>query len=41
MHAAEAGCSCIALGTGRVILADRAAVLEAADRAGIALVGID
>ncbi|MCH2161898.1 MAG: UDP-2,3-diacylglucosamine diphosphatase LpxI [Phycisphaerales bacterium] len=39
-NAASAGCSCIALGTGRVILADRPAVIAAADRAGIALVGI-
>ena len=40
-HAARAGCSCIALGAGRVILADRPRVLEAADRAGISVVGID
>ena len=40
-HAARAGCSCIALGAGRVILADRPKVLEAADRAGISVVGVD
>ena len=39
-NAARAGCSCIALGTGRVILADRPKVLEAAERAGIAIVGV-
>lgn len=37
---AAAGGSCIALGTGRVILVDRPAVLAAADRAGIAIVGV-
>ena len=31
---------CIALGAGRVILIDKPAVLEAADKAGIAIVGI-
>ena len=40
-NAAKAGCSCIALGAGRVILADRPKVIEAADQAGIAIVGID
>ena len=40
-NAAKAGCSCIALGTGRVILADRPKVIEAADRAGIAIIGVD
>ena len=39
-HAAEAGCTCIALGAGRVILADRPKVLAAADAAGIAIVGL-
>jgi len=39
-HAAAAGCSCIALETGRVILADRPKVLAAADAAGIAIVGM-
>lgn len=38
---ASAGCGCIAVGAGRVILLDRPAVLEACDRAGIAVVGID
>ena len=37
---AAAGAGCIALGTGRVILIDRPAVLEAADKAGIAIVGV-
>ena len=40
-NAADAGCSCIALGAGEVILADRPKVLAAADAAGIAIVGID
>ena len=35
-----AGAGCLALGAGRVILIDRPAVLEAADRAGIAIVGV-
>lgn len=37
---AAAGGSCIALGAGRVILIDKPSVLAAADRAGIAVVGI-
>ncbi len=37
---AEAGCSCIALGSGRVILLDSQAVIEAANNAGVALVGV-
>lgn len=37
---AAAGAGCLALGVGRVILVDRPAVLAAADRAGIALVGV-
>jgi DUF1009 family protein len=40
-NAADAGCSCIAIGAGEVILADRPKVLAAADAAGIAIVGID
>ena len=39
-NAAKAGCSCIALGAGRVILADRPKVLAAAEAAGIAIVGL-
>tara|TARA_B100001059_G_scaffold35716_2_gene28880 strand:+ start:7141 stop:7995 length:855 start_codon:yes stop_codon:yes gene_type:complete len=35
-----AGAGCLALGTGRVILIDRPAVLAAADKAGIAIVGV-
>jgi DUF1009 family protein len=38
MHAAGGGC--IAVGVGRVILVDRPAVLAAADRLGIAVVGV-
>ncbi|MFM7133789.1 MAG: LpxI family protein [Planctomycetota bacterium] len=38
MHAAGGGC--IAVGAGRVILVDRAAVLAAAERLGIAVVGV-
>ena len=42
VHAlAEAGGGCIALGTGRVILIDKDAVLRAADEAGIAILGVD
>lgn len=37
---ASTGGRCIALGTGRVILIDKPAVLVAADRAGIAVVGM-
>jgi len=36
---AAAGCRCIALGAGRVILVDRPAVLHAADRLGVAILG--
>ncbi|MCI0631220.1 MAG: UDP-2,3-diacylglucosamine diphosphatase LpxI [Phycisphaerales bacterium] len=39
-RAAKAGCGCIAVGAGRVILVDRASVLEAADRARVAVIGI-
>jgi hypothetical protein len=37
---AAGGGGCIAVGAGRVILIDRPAVLAAADRAGIAIIGI-
>lgn len=37
---AKAGAGCLALGVDRVILVDRPAVIAAADRAGIALVGV-
>lgn len=37
----EAGGGCIAVGAGRVILIDRPKVVEAADAAGIALVGVE
>ena len=37
---AAAGCTCIALGSGRVILLDSPAVIEAANKAGVALVGV-
>lgn len=36
----RAGGGCIAVGAGRVILIDKPAVIEAADRAGIAIVGV-
>lgn len=39
-NAAAAGCTCIALGAGRVILADRPAVVAAANRLGITMVGV-
>ena len=35
-----AGAGCVAIGVGRVIVVDRPAVLAAADRAGIAVVGV-
>ena len=35
-----AGCGCVAIGANRVLLADRPAVIAAADAAGIAVVGI-
>lgn len=38
---ARAGAGCLALGVGRVILVDRPAVLAAADRLGIAVVGVE
>lgn len=38
-RAARLGCRCIAVGAGRVILVDRPAVIAAADRLGVALVG--
>ncbi len=37
---AAGGAGCLALGVGRVILVDKPAVLAAADRAGIAVVGV-
>ncbi len=37
---AAAGCGCIAVGAGRVILIDRPKVIEACDKARIALVGV-
>ncbi len=37
---ASAGCGCIAVGTGRVILLDAPAVITAANNAGVALVGV-
>ncbi|MDP7004989.1 MAG: UDP-2,3-diacylglucosamine diphosphatase LpxI [Phycisphaerales bacterium] len=37
---ADAGCTCIALGSGRVILLDSTTVIEAANKAGVALVGV-
>jgi DUF1009 family protein len=39
-RAARAGARCLALGAGRVILVDRPAVLAAADRLGVAIVGV-
>ena len=36
----RAGAGCVAVGAGRVILIDRPAVLEAADRAGISILGV-
>lgn len=39
-QASAAGCGCIALGTGRVILIDKPQVIDAADKAGIAIVGV-
>jgi DUF1009 family protein len=39
-RAAKAGCGCIALGAGRVILVDKPAVLNAADEKKIAIVGM-
>lgn len=37
---AAAGARCLAVGAGRVAFADKAAVIEAADRARIAVVGV-
>lgn len=37
----EAGCGCLALEAGKVMMLDRVRVLDAADRAGIAVVGIE
>ncbi len=36
----KAGCNCIAVGTGRVILLDAPSVIESANKAGVALVGV-
>ena len=36
----RAGAGCLAVGSGRVMLVDRPAVVAAADRAGIAVVGV-
>jgi DUF1009 family protein len=38
---AQAGCGCIAVGAGQVILLERPKVVEACDRAGIALIGVE
>ena len=40
-RAAQAGCGCIALGAGRVILLDKPAVLQAAAERGLAIIGMD
>ena len=39
-RAARAGCGCIALGAGRVILVDKPAVLKAGDEMGITIIGV-
>jgi hypothetical protein len=39
-RAAKAGCGCIALGAGRVILIDKPAVLRAADELRVAIIGV-
>lgn len=39
-RAARAGCGCIAIGAGRVILVDKPAVVSAADEKRIAIVGV-
>jgi DUF1009 family protein len=39
-RASRAGCGCIAVGAGRVILVDKPAVLAAADDRRIAVVGV-
>ena len=38
---AAAGCRCIAVGAGKVILLDKPAVIDAANKAGIAIVGVE
>ncbi len=38
---AHAGCTCIAVGHKRVLLLDLPAVLEAANKAGVAIIGVD
>jgi UDP-2,3-diacylglucosamine hydrolase len=40
-RASRCGAGCIALGAGRVILIDKPAVIAAADRAGVAIVGVE
>jgi len=37
----NAGCTCIAVGTGRVILLDAPSVIEVANKTGVALVGVE
>ena len=37
---ADAGCGCIAVGANNVILLDKPAVIDAANSAGISIVGI-
>ena len=37
---AKAGCGCVAIGAGRVILLDRPAVCAAAERCGLSIVGV-
>ena len=38
---ADCGGTCLAVGSGRVILLDKPKVIEAANRAGITIIGID
>jgi len=38
---AAAGCRCIAVGAGKVILLDKPAVIDAANKARIAIVGVE
>ena len=38
---ANAGCGCIAVGSGKVILLDAPQVIQAANNAGIALFGVE
>jgi len=39
-NAAEAGCACIAVGAGEVIIVDKADTLKLADELGVAIVGV-